>query len=117
MNFIEIEPSQTVRELPDWSWWDPDGNEVTRTIERAARSIANKYEDTRTTEYDDAHQEALVLVATTPNLLDALSQPGLLYSRLCQDLTDKYKSEAPKRSRARLTSWEDNQDKLAGKGA
>ncbi|WJN63220.1 hypothetical protein [Streptomyces phage phiScoe45] len=116
MNFIEIEPTTSVEAaLADWSWYEP-GNEADVVIMRAARHIANKYDDTKTTEYEDAYQDGLVLVATRRNLRSAVNEPGLLYSRLVQDLTDKNKQSATKRTRSRMTSYEANLTKLEGLG-
>ncbi|QDP44249.1 hypothetical protein KGG70_gp35 [Streptomyces phage Celia] len=120
MNIIEITNAYDSAEqaLADWSFaTDP---QVLGVIERAARSIARKYEDNRTTEFDDAYQEGLVLVATRRDLQEAVAriadEPGLLHTRLVRDLTDKYKREAEKRVPSRLTSWELNNDKLAAQG-
>lgn len=116
MKLIEIQPSDNVEPpAADWSWYEP-GNEIDRVISRAARHIANKYDDTRTTEYEDAYQDALVFVATRKNLRSAFGEPGLLYSRLVQDLTDKNKQTATKRTRSKMTSYEDNLAKLEGLG-
>ncbi|WMI33365.1 hypothetical protein SEA_PROVOLONE_45 [Streptomyces phage Provolone] len=116
MNIIEIQPSDHVEPpVADWSWYEP-GNEVDKVIERAARHIANKYDDTKTTEYEDAYQDGLIFVATRRNLRAALGEPGLLYSRLVQDLTDKNKQSATKRTVKRMTSYEANLAKLEGIG-
>ncbi|WJN63059.1 hypothetical protein [Streptomyces phage phiScoe3] len=116
MKFIEIEPTTEVAQAEaDWSWYEP-GNEIDKVISRAARHIANKYDDTKTTEYEDAYQDGLIFVATRRNLRAALGEPGLLYSRLVQDLTDKHKQSATKRTRAKVTSYEDNLAKLEGLG-
>lgn len=117
MNIIEISNAYETAEeaTADWSWHKP-GDEVDKAITRAARHIANKYEDTRTTEFEDAYQDALVFVATRRNLRAALGEPGLLYARLVQDLTDKNKQTATKRTRAKVTSYEDNLTKLEGLG-
>ncbi|QEQ94076.1 hypothetical protein SEA_SAFTANT_44 [Streptomyces phage Saftant] len=116
MNFIEIEPTTSVQQAAaDWSWYEP-GNEADKVISRAARHIANKYDDTKTTEYEDAYQDGLIFVATRRNLRAALGEPGLLYSRLVQDLTDKNKQSATKRTTKRMTSYEANLTKLEGLG-
>ncbi|AWY07611.1 hypothetical protein SEA_YOSIF_47 [Streptomyces phage Yosif] len=117
MNIIEISNAYESAEqaTADWSWYEPDG-EVDKVIQRAARTIGQKYQDSGTTEYDDAYQDALVMVATRRSLRAALGEPGLLYSRLVQDLTDKNKATALNRQAAKLTSWEDNQAKLERQG-
>ncbi|AFV51362.1 hypothetical protein FDG66_gp42 [Streptomyces phage phiCAM] len=116
MKLIEIQPSDNVEPpAADWSWYEPDG-EIDKVIQRAARHIANKYDDTRTTEYEDAYQDGLIFVATRRNLRAAFGEPGLLYSRLVQDLTDKNKQTATKRSHSKMTSYEDNLAKLEGRG-
>ncbi|AKY03799.1 hypothetical protein SEA_VERSE_44 [Streptomyces phage Verse] len=116
MNFIEIEETTEVATpTTDWSWYEP-GNEIDKVISRAARHIANKYDDTKTTEFEDAYQDGLVFVATRRNLRAAFGEPGLLYSRLVQDLTDKNKQSATKRSHSRMTSYEANLTKLEGLG-
>jgi hypothetical protein len=116
MKLIEIQPSESVEQATaDWSWYEP-GNEVDKVITRAARHIANKYDDTKTTEFEDAYQDGLIFVATRKNLRQALGEPGLLYSRLVQDLTDKNKQSATKRSSSRMTSYENNLTKLEGLG-
>ncbi|WJN63375.1 hypothetical protein [Streptomyces phage phiScoe55] len=116
MNIIEIQSSESVEPpAADWSWYEP-GNEIDKVITRAARHIANKYDDTRTTEFEDAYQDGLVFVATRTNLRRAFGEPGLLYSRLVQDLTDKNKQSATKRSHSRMTSYEANLTKLEGLG-
>ncbi|WJN62976.1 hypothetical protein [Streptomyces phage phiScoe25] len=116
MKFIEIEPTTSVEQAAvDWSWYEP-GNQADEVIWRAARHIANKYDDTKTTELEDAYQDGLIMVATRKNLRSAVGEPGLLYSRLVQDLTDKNKQSATKRSRSRMTSYEANLQKLEGLG-
>jgi hypothetical protein len=115
MNFIEIEPSDG----PDWSFFG-EGEMAGKTEEcklagRAARKIANQYEDTGTIEYDDALQTAYILMATDPALVrQCLSDPdlgyGVLYTRLCQKLVKTIETEAKHRSKH--NSYEDELDKL-----
>ncbi|MFF4244278.1 hypothetical protein ACFYY2_07360 [Streptomyces sp. NPDC001822] len=76
---------------------------------RAARRIANGYEDTLTMEYEDARQEALIILATKPDMVneclgDPSLGPGVLYHRLVLDLVDRVKTEA--KYRIRHTSYE-----------
>jgi len=91
----------------DWSVLDRPG--VLALAGRAARRIADGYEDTLTMEYDDARQEALILLATKPAMVsECLSNPalglGVLYHRLVLDLVDQVKTEAGRR--IRHTSYE-----------
>ncbi|MET9861935.1 hypothetical protein ABZY93_21960 [Streptomyces smyrnaeus] len=116
MNIIEITNAYESAGEPSVDWSFYANAEAMATIERAARSIARKYADTGTTEFDDAYQDAVVMVATRPHLQCAIGEPGLLYYRLTQDLTDKHKREAEKRSAGRRTSWEVNQLKLEAQG-
>ncbi|MGV9312563.1 hypothetical protein ACWDR0_10245 [Streptomyces sp. NPDC003691] len=76
---------------------------------RAARRIANGYEDTLTMEYEDARQEAVIILATKPAMVnECLDDPdlglGVLYHRLVLDLVDRVKTEA--KHRVRHTSYE-----------
>lgn len=93
-------------ESADWSVLSPD---VMAVAGRAARRIADGYEDRLTMEYDDAFQEAVLILATKATMVrECLNDPGLglgvLYHRLVLDLTDKIKTQA--RHRARHTSYE-----------
>lgn len=99
--------------LADWSF--TENEEVMGVVERAARSIARKYEDSRTVEYDDAYQEALSLMATH-RVLRNYDTLGILYHRLTQRLTHVYETEAKRRSTSKTVSWEQNNDKLAAQG-
>jgi hypothetical protein len=122
LNWTPLEGTEyEVAEVPpesDWSFLeDPEAMKV---VERAARSIAEKYTSTATTEYDDAYQDGLMLMATNAGLRRTLADStlgyGALYRALCQDLINKHKYEAEKRSPARLTSWESNAEKLIAQG-
>lgn len=103
-----------VGEEPDWSFLNDA--EMMAVIGRAARYTARKYEDTRTVEFEDARQEAMLLVATRPALRDPEATYGQKHFRLVQDLTDRYKAEARRRSGSKLVSWEDNERRLAAGG-
>lgn len=109
IEFHDIEPSRSIEEaLTDWSFLqDP---EAVKVAERAARKIALQYEDTGTIEYDDAYQEALLLLSARKGLQDCLRSEGLgygaLYTRLCQDLVKLVRTEAKHRSR--VVSYEKN---------
>ncbi|MCC2278862.1 hypothetical protein LKL35_26040 [Streptomyces sp. ET3-23] len=93
-------------ESADWSVLTPD---VMALAGRAARRIADGYEERLTMEYDDAFQEALLILATKASMVrECLDDPelglGVLYHRLVLDLTDLIKTQA--RHRARHTSYE-----------
>ncbi len=90
-------------------WRVLDLPEVVALAGRAARRIADGYEDTLTMEYEDARQEALIILATKPAMVnECLADPnlglGVLYHRLVLDLVDRVKTEA--RRRIRHTSYE-----------
>ncbi|NWF28275.1 hypothetical protein HW130_18705 [Streptomyces sp. PKU-EA00015] len=94
---------------PAADWRVLDLPEVVALAGRAARRIADGYEDTLTMEYDDARQEALIILATKPAMVnECLSDPdlglGVLYHRLVLDLIDRVKTEA--KHRIRHTSYE-----------
>ncbi|MGW8743578.1 hypothetical protein [Streptomyces sp. NPDC055794] len=94
---------------PTADWRVLDLPEVVALAGRAARRIADGYEDTLTMEYDDARQEALIILATKPGMVnECLADPnlglGVLYHRLYLDLTDRVKTEAKRR--IRHTSYE-----------
>ncbi|MFI1655592.1 hypothetical protein ACH4ZU_11895 [Streptomyces sp. NPDC020472] len=94
-------------DAPDWRFLFLP--EVVALAGRAARRIADGYEDTLTMEYEDARQEALIILATKPSMVsECLSDPnlglGVLYHRLVLDLVDRVKTEA--RRRIRHTSYE-----------
>jgi hypothetical protein len=98
-----------VTNSPAADWQFLDLPEVVSLTGRAARRIADGYEDTLTMEYDDARQEALLILATKPAMVsECLSDPnlglGVLYHRLVLDLIDRVKTEA--RRRIRHTSYE-----------
>ncbi|MGW3336236.1 hypothetical protein ACWDCL_01980 [Streptomyces sp. NPDC001009] len=90
-------------------WRVLDLPEVVALAGRAARRIADGYEDTLTMEYEDARQEALIILATkTAMVNECLADPalglGVLYHRLVLDLIDKVKTQA--KYRIRHTSYE-----------
>ncbi|RPF45771.1 hypothetical protein EDD96_2335 [Streptomyces sp. Ag109_G2-6] len=94
---------------PAVDWRVLDLPEVVALAGRAARRIADGYEDTLTMEYEDARQEALIILATKPQMVnECLADPalglGVLYHRLVLDLVDRVKTEA--RRRIRHTSYE-----------
>lgn len=79
---------------PRWDVLDIDG--VNGVIERAARNVNDLR--SHTTEFEDLAQEARIMVATTPSLIEVLEreepQLGLLYNGLRQDLLDATKTES-----------------------
>ncbi|MEV0437813.1 hypothetical protein AB0I84_00645 [Streptomyces spectabilis] len=90
-----------------------DWSVITRETEgiagRAARRVADGYGTRLTMEYDDAFQEALLLLATKADMVrgclaDPELGPGVLHHRLVLDLTDQVKTQA--RHRARHVSYE-----------
>lgn len=93
-------------EAADWSVLTPD---VMTLAGRAARRMADGYEERLTMEYDDAFQEAALILATKPEMVrECLAHQelglGVLYHRLLLDLTDQIKTQA--RHRARHVSYE-----------
>lgn len=102
MNLIEITNTYESAEEAYADWSFTSNPEVMKVIERAAWRMANQYESTRTIEYEDAHQEGLILVATHARLRECLTDPGLglgvLHTRLTQRLVHKVETEAKRRS-------------------
>lgn len=89
----------------DWTVLDIDG--VAETARSAASKVARQYANT--TEYEDLHQEALILLAAKPATVRSyVNDPHkglrLLRHRLCCDLVDQVKTEA--KHRASHTSYE-----------
>lgn len=85
-------------------WRVLDLPEVVALAGRAARRIADGYEDTLTMEHEDARQEALIILATKPTMVnECLADPslglGVLYHRLVLDLMDRVKTVAKYRCR------------------
>ncbi|UFD97983.1 hypothetical protein PQC18_gp45 [Streptomyces phage Pablito] len=95
----------------DWSILDEEG--VTGIAERAAKSMADQY--SQTLEYEDAYQEALIFLATRPQRArQALTKgPGALNNWIRQRIRDKFLDEQVDRSDT--VSWDENQERLAGK--
>ncbi|MFE7480048.1 hypothetical protein [Streptomyces sp. NPDC057552] len=93
-------------ESADWTVID---HETVGIASRAARRIADGYGTRLTMEYDDALQEALLLLATKADMVrtcltDPQLGPGVLHHRLVLDLTDMIKTQA--RHRACHVSYE-----------
>ncbi|WDS51761.1 DNA binding protein [Streptomyces phage Triumph] len=113
MNIIEITNAyETAEEArTDWSIVT---EEVDGIAQRAARKAAEQFSSTL--EYDDAYQEALILLATRPDKArEALGMgAGALNRWLGQRLRDKHLTEAKHRSKAK--SWEVNQAQLEAQG-
>ncbi|MFF1734258.1 hypothetical protein [Streptomyces sp. NPDC058247] len=98
-----------VTDSPATDWRVLDLPEVVALAGRAARRVADGYEDTPTMEYEDARQEALIILAMKPAMVnECLAEPslglGVLYHRLVLDLVDRVKTEA--KYRIRHTSYE-----------
>lgn len=68
-----------------------------------ARRIAAQYEDTATIEYEDALQEAIIILVTHPRMVSECLEDeslgyGVLATRLHQRLVKTVRTEAKKRS-------------------
>jgi hypothetical protein len=91
---------------------------VTEEVDGIAQRVARKAGDQygMTLEYEDAYQEALILLATRPNKARSAYQagPGALYRWLSQRLRDEHLTEAKHRSKTK--SWEVNQAQLEARG-
>lgn len=83
--------------MTNWSVLENEG--VAEVIERAARRVAGNPRYANATEYDDLVQEGRILVATEPDLLAVVDEPGLLHHRLVQDLSDLVKTAGRRRDR------------------
>jgi len=83
----------------DWTVLDLPG--VAGIAQSAAAKVARQYPTT--TEYDDLHQEARILLATQADtvrayLADPEMGPRLLHHRLWRDLIDSIKTDAQHRA-------------------
>lgn len=92
------------------NWALTEEPEVRQVIQSAAKSAGEKLGHLRS-HYDsldeehnwigsDVEQEALVLVATSPELQGYADQPALLYRALYRDLLDLYKTEVRRASKS-----------------
>lgn len=111
LNLIDVDFSTSTDERPDWSIVT---DEVDAIAQRAARKAGEQYG--MTLEYEDAYQEALILLATRPSRARSAYDkgPGALYRWLCHRLRDEHLTEAKHRSKAK--SWEVNQAQLEAQG-
>jgi hypothetical protein len=111
INLMEAEFSTSTEERPDWSIVT---EEVDGIAQRVARRVGEQYG--LTLEFEDAYQEALILLATRPSGARAafVKGPGALYRWLSQRLRDEHLTEAKHRSKAK--SWEVNQAQLEAQG-
>ncbi|MGW0861327.1 hypothetical protein [Streptomyces sp. NPDC002611] len=111
INLMEVEFSTSTDERPDWSVVT---EEVDAIAQRAARKAGEQYG--LTLEFEDAYQEALILLATRPSRARAAYEkgPGALYRWLSQRLRDEHLTEAKRRSKVK--SWEVNQAQLETQG-
>jgi hypothetical protein len=112
LNLTEMIPSDG-EDFADWSVLDDP--EVVKVAERAAYRLGQEYADTGTIEYDDAFQEAVLILATKPHLVrDCLSDQtlgyGVLHKRLHQHLVKVVRGDAKRRTRQ--TSFEANLEAL-----
>ncbi len=85
--------------MTDWTILGDEG--VAEAVDSAARRISGQYADT--TDYDDAAQEAYIVLATRAveaRAIIAKSEgPGLLARWLYQRLADKVKTESKHRKK------------------
>ncbi|WP_406192264.1 hypothetical protein OH733_05590 [Streptomyces griseus] len=112
LNLIETEFSESADEKPDWSIVTEDG--IDGIARRAARKAAEEYG--LALEYEDAYQEALVLLASRPSKARAAHYvgPGALFRWIGQRLRDEHLTEVKRRSNVK--SWEVNQGQLEAQG-
>ncbi|MER6231710.1 hypothetical protein ABT169_21545 [Streptomyces sp. NPDC001616] len=113
MNIIEITNAYDSAEeaRADWSVIT---EEVAGIAQRAARKAADSYPSVL--EYEDAYQDALVLLATRPEHAKTALRlgPGALYRWLTQRLRDAHLTKEKRRSKQ--VSYEANLEAL-GEGA
>ncbi|MEU5403685.1 hypothetical protein ABZ348_30840 [Streptomyces sp. NPDC005963] len=113
MNIIEITNAYDTAEEAhtDWSVVTEETAEI---AQRAARKAAEQFG--AALEYEDAHQEALLLLATRPGAARTALEmgAGVLYRWLAQRLRDAHLTEAKRRSK--VTSWEENRSRLVAAG-
>ncbi|WJN62587.1 hypothetical protein [Streptomyces phage phiScoe1] len=95
LNLIETEFSTSTDEKPDWSLITEETDGI---AQRAARKAADSYPTVL--EYEDAYQEALILLATRPSKARAALDkgPGALYKWLTQRLRDAFLTQEKHRS-------------------
>lgn len=107
LNLIETEFSTSADEKPDWSIVTEETDGI---AQRAARKAADSY--SAVLEYEDAYQEALILLATRPGKARAALDkgPGALYKWLTQRLRDTYLTKEKRRSKQ--VSYEANLEAL-----
>ncbi|WP_420312523.1 hypothetical protein ACOB87_37795 [Streptomyces sp. YS-B37] len=96
LNLIETEFSTSTDERPDWSVVNEETDGI---AQRAARKAADSYPSVL--EYDDAYQDALVLMATRPGKARAALDlgPGALSRWLTQRLRDQHLTKEKHRSK------------------
>jgi hypothetical protein len=107
LNLIEVEFSETAEERPDWSVITDETDGI---AQRAARKAAENYPSVL--EYEDAYQDALVLMATRPSKARAALDlgPGALNRWLTQRLRDQHLTGEKRRSKQ--VSYEANLEAL-----
>ncbi|WP_436739897.1 hypothetical protein [Streptomyces sp. BBFR102] len=113
MNIIEITNAYDTAEEAR-SDWSIITEEVSGIAQRAARKAADSYPSVL--EYEDAHQDALILLATRPSQARAALNlgPGTLYRWLGQRLRDAHLTREKRSSKQ--VSYEANLEAL-GEGA
>ncbi|MFJ6183794.1 hypothetical protein [Streptomyces sp. NPDC092295] len=111
IDLIDAAFSNSTEEKPDWDF--ACQGEVDGIAQRAARKAAESYSGL---EYEDACQDALVLLATRSSKAKAALGvgPGALSRWIGQRLRDQHLTEA--RRRSQVKSWEANQDQLEAAG-
>ncbi|MFE5663432.1 hypothetical protein ACFQ7W_05820 [Streptomyces niveus] len=111
LNLIDAEFSNSTEEKPDWDF--ARQGEVEGIAQRAARKAAESYSGL---EYEDAHQDALILLATRPSQARTALEvgPGALNRWIGQRLRDQHLTEA--RRHSKVKSWEGNQEQLEAAG-
>ncbi|WAB08749.1 hypothetical protein SEA_ANDRIS_45 [Streptomyces phage Andris] len=115
MNIIEITNAYETAEEAFADWSVLEDPETVKVAERAAYRLSRDYADTGTIEYDDALQEATIILATRPGMVrDCLSSPdlgyGVLYTRLHQALVKVVRTDA--KHRTKHTSYESALDAI-----
>ncbi|ATI18746.1 hypothetical protein SEA_DAUDAU_45 [Streptomyces phage Daudau] len=107
LNLIETEFSTSTDEKPDWSIVTEETDGI---AQRAARKAADSYSSVL--EYEDAYQEALLLMATRPSKARAALEtgPGALNRWLTQRLRDAFLTK--EKHRSKQVSYEANLEAL-----
>jgi hypothetical protein len=104
---MEVEFSESTEERPDWSIITEETDGI---AQRAARKASDSYSSVL--EYEDAYQEALILLATRPSKARAALElgPGALNRWLGQRLRDAHLTK--EKHRSKQVSFEANAEAL-----